>query len=154
MRLSVVLLSLAFACFDFVAHTSAGEKSESKIKATASASKLGADGKQTVTITLDIEKGWYIYANPMKANTDAFDGNETRVAVKGKEKINASVKYPAGTPKKDGKYEYNIYEGRIVIQAELQRAAGDTGPLQISIDVNTCKKNVCLLPGTVTLKVP
>jgi DsbC/DsbD-like thiol-disulfide interchange protein len=132
----------------------AGEKSDSKIKATATTSKLGADGKQTVTITLEIEQPWYIYANPMNANTDVFDGNQTVVSVKAKDKVKASVKYPAGKQKKDGKYEYDIYEGKIVIQAEVQRAVGDAGPLQISIAVNTCKKNVCLLPGTVLLTVP
>lgn len=153
-RLSILLLPAAFVCLGFLASASAGDKSDSKIKAMATASKLGADGKQTVTITLEIEKGWYIYANPMNSNTDVLEGNETRVAVKTKDKVKASVKYPAGKQKKDGKYQYDIYEDRIVIQAEVQRAAGDTGPLQVSIDVNTCKKNVCLLPGTVMLTVP
>jgi DsbC/DsbD-like thiol-disulfide interchange protein len=149
-----LLLIAAFAAAALTTTGQAGEKSESKIKATATASKLGADGKQTVTITVEVEKGWYIYANPMKANTNVLDGNETVLSIKGKDKIKAAIKYPAGAKHKEGKQEYDVYEGKIVIQAELQRPAGDTGPLQISIDVNTCKKNVCLLPGTVMLTVP
>jgi len=135
-------------------HASAGEKSDSKIKASASASKPGADGKQTVTIPLEIEQGWYIYANPMNANTDVLEGNETVATFKTKDKVKASVKYPAGNQKKDGKYAYDIYEGKIVIQAEVQRAVGDAGPLHVSIAVNTCRKGECLLPGTVMLTVP
>jgi Disulphide bond corrector protein DsbC len=100
MRLLVILLSVAFC----VVQANAGEKSDSKIKATATASKIGADGKQTVTITLDVEKGWYIYANPMKANTNVLDGNETVLTVKSKDKIQAAIKYPAGAKHKDGKY--------------------------------------------------
>ncbi len=154
MRSLPILIASTIVCLGVMASAPAGEKSDAKIKASASASKLGADGKQTVTITLEIEKGWYIYANPMNANTDILDGNETVVAFKIKDKVKASVKYPAGKQKKDGKYEYDIYEGKIVIQAEVQRPAGDAGPLQVSIAVNTCRKGECLLPATVMLTVP
>jgi DsbC/DsbD-like thiol-disulfide interchange protein len=143
--LAIVLQTHAFA---------ADDTSDKKIKATATATKLGADGKQTVTISLEIEKGWYIYANPLNTNTDVLDGNETRLSVKSKDKVVASVKYPAGKRKKDGRLEYDIYQDRIEIKAEVQRTAGDSGPLQISIDVNTCRKGECLLPGTVKLTVP
>jgi DsbC/DsbD-like thiol-disulfide interchange protein len=153
-------LPLVFALFACLALTgfaravSGDDTSDKKIKATAAATKLGADGKQTVTITLDIEKGWYIYANPIKTNTEVLENNQTKVVIKSKDKVKASVKYPAGKQKKDGRYEFDIYEGKIVIEAEVQRTAGDTAPLQISIDVNTCRKNECLLPGTVMLTVP
>lgn len=132
----------------------AGGGSETKVLATAQASKLGADGKQTVTIQLTVEKGWYVYANPLKANTDVLDGNETRVAVKSKNKIDTTIKYPAGKQKAEGKYTYDIYEGNVVIEAQLQRGAGDVGPLQISIDVSACRKGECLLPATLKLTVP
>ncbi len=36
------------------------------VKATATADKPDADGKQTVTITLNIEKPWHLYANPVE----------------------------------------------------------------------------------------
>ena len=36
------------------------------VKVDATATKIDADGKQIVTVTLDIEKNWYIYANPVK----------------------------------------------------------------------------------------
>jgi DsbC/DsbD-like thiol-disulfide interchange protein len=134
----------------------AGGKSDSKVKASAKATKAGADGKQTITITLEIEKGWYIYGNPVGA--EDFDGNKTNVAVSAKEKVVASVKYPEAKVKveKIGKEELriNIYEDKVIITAQVTRTMGDASPLQISIDVNSCNKGTCLAPGKVKLTVP
>ena len=35
------------------------------VKVTASADRPDADGKQSVTISLAIDKGWHTYANPV-----------------------------------------------------------------------------------------
>lgn len=132
--------------------TAGGVKSDSKVKATATATKPVADGKQTVTITLEIEKGWYIYANPV--GDEDFEGNKTRVNIKAKDKVMANVAYPTGKVKVDGKFKFNIYEDKVTIQAVVFRTAGDSSPLQLSIDVNSCNKGTCLLPGVVKLTVP
>ena len=71
------------------------QTSDTKVLATAKATKPAADGKQTVTITLAVEKGWYIYANPINNNT-GYEGNETKTTIKAKEKVKATFKYPAG----------------------------------------------------------
>ena len=47
-----------------------------------------------------------------------------------------------------------IYEDKVTIEANVTRTMGDSSPLQISIDVNSCNKGTCLLPGTVKLTVP
>jgi len=152
-RIQFLLCTFALATLALVLPVMAGEKSDAKVKATAKASKIGADGKQTVTITIDIDKDWYIYANPV--NAEDFEDNKTRVTIKAKEKVEAEVVYPAGKVKVAGKIKTNIYEKSVVIQAIVKRAAGDTSPLQVSIDVNSCsQKGVCLLPGTVKLTVP
>jgi len=41
-------------------------KSDSVVKITAKATpeKPGADGKQEVTVTINVDKGWHLYANP------------------------------------------------------------------------------------------
>ena len=150
----VASMAIVGSTLVFALRTQAGDKSDAKVKATAMATKLSPDGKQTVTLTLDVEKGWYIYANPMNANTDVLDGNQTRVSFKAKENVPAEVKYPKGKQKVDGKYMYNIYEGTVVIETQIRRSAGDTTPLRVSIDVNACRKGECLLPGTVVLTVP
>ena len=152
-RLQLLLTAFAVASLALILPVQAGEKSDSKVKAMAKASKVGADGKQTVTITIDIEKDWYIYANPVKS--EDFEDNRTRVTIKAKEKADADVLYPAGKTKEYGKLKFNIYEKSVVIEALVKRKAGDTSPLQVSIDVNSCsQKGVCLLPGTVKLTVP
>ena len=131
----------------------AGEKSDSKIKATVAPSKVGADGKQKVTITIAIQKSWYIYANPVKS--EDFEDNATRITfLKGKDKLPATVSYPVGKTKEAGKIRYNIYEDKVVIDAVVQRAAGDTGPLTVAIEINSCSGGTCLAPATVRLMVP
>ena len=127
--------------------TSAG-----KVKAKAESAGPNASGKQTITLTLDIDKGWHLHANPVKNET--FEPNKTVVEVKGTVKPQSvTVKYPAGTVRDDGLGKYMAYEGRVTIPVEVQRAAGDTGPLQVVISVNACDKSRCLAPGKVTITV-
>src|SRR5262245_20509765 len=47
------------------------KNSAGKVKAVAAASAADEAGMQTVTLTLTIDKGWHIYANPV--------GNESMV---------------------------------------------------------------------------
>src|SRR5260370_37933964 len=130
------------------------EKSDSKVKATATATKAGADGKQVVTITLDIAKGWHLYANPVNHNNEFLDGNQTTVKIAAKEKIKLTVKYPAGKTITDKKEKYDVYDGVVKIQADVVRTMGDSSPLEITIGVSACDNKVCLQPGTLKLSVP
>ena len=125
-------------------------RSDSKVKATATATKI-TNGKQTLTITLDVEKDWYIYANPV--NYDQYENNRTRVTVKADGKVTADVKYPKGT-RKDAKYD--TYQGKVAIVCEVTRSPGDTSPLQVGIDVNSCGlvNMECLLPARIKLTIP
>ena len=151
--LSIALIALGFIGLAFTLRVEAGEKSDSKVKVTATAGKLGADGKQTIAVTIAIEKGWYIYANPVQS--EDFEDNRTTVSIKAKGKVEAKVNYPAGKSKAMGKIKYNVYEDKVTIEALVQRSAGDTSPLEVSVGVNSCsQKGVCLLPATVKLMVP
>jgi len=149
------LLGCLFAALmlTFVMHAEAGDKSDSKVKVMAKAGKAGADGKQKVTITIAIEKSWYIYANPVKS--EDFEENATRITfLKGKEKLKATVDYPVGKTKEVGKIRYNIYEGSVTIEAVVDRKMGDSGPLTVAVEVNSCSGGTCLAPGTVRVMVP
>jgi DsbC/DsbD-like thiol-disulfide interchange protein len=131
------------------------KRSDSKVKATATATKPDADGKQTITVTLDIEKGWHLYANPV--GFEDFEPNATVVTVTGKAKPQAvKVEYPPGDLHKDDilKATYRTYEGRVTIRAHVQRAAGDTGPLEVSVKVNACDARMCLPQAEIKLAVP
>src|SRR5262249_51633681 len=94
-------LGLALAgCLGLAAGASGGagpgKKSDAVVKADARADKPGADGQQTVTVTLDVSKPWHLYANPV-GNKDLADV-ETTVSVAGKAKVE-KVEYPAGKVK-------------------------------------------------------
>ena len=146
------LLLLAFVLLTAAVRVDAGGKSDSKVKATATATKPDVDGKQTVTITLEIEKGFWLFANPV--NHDLLEDAETKVKVTAKEKLKAYVKYPAGTRKKDGRYSYDIYEGVVKIEAHVVRTKGDSSPLNVNVTVHAFSNVACFIPATIKLTVP
>jgi DsbC/DsbD-like thiol-disulfide interchange protein len=131
---------------------SAGGKKESKVKLSASATKSDAEGRQVVTISMEIDKGWHTYANPVQ-NEDLVNA-QTTVKITGANKLqDVKISYPEGKRKIDGKESYFQYEGKIEIQATIKRAAGDTGPLDVSVKFMSCNDSMCLPPEEVTLKV-
>jgi DsbC/DsbD-like thiol-disulfide interchange protein len=130
-------------------------ESESKVKRSATATKPNDKGEQVVTITLDIDKGWHLYANPINSNEEFLAKNRTMIKIASKVKLVAvDVQYPPGTKHVDGKSYYDIYEGRVTIKANVQRAAGDTSPLEITLEVNACDENVCLKRSEIKLMIP
>jgi DsbC/DsbD-like thiol-disulfide interchange protein len=132
----------------------AGGKSDDEVKLTANAGKLDASGKQTITVTAVINKGWHIYANPVGNEELAAAATIVKVMAKAKPQ-EVKVNYPAGTEANDkviGKYRY--YADKVEIPIDIQRAAGDTGPLEISVRFMACNKSgICKLPATVKLAV-
>jgi DsbC/DsbD-like thiol-disulfide interchange protein len=127
------------------------KKSDSVVKVSASADKPDADGKQTITIMLDIESPWHLYANPVD-NEDLANA-QTVVGISGKVKPEVvKIDYPAGKKYDDRGVKYNVYEGKVTIKAQVKRARGDTEPLEVSVKLQACDKSKCLIPATV--KVP
>lgn len=131
-----------------------GKKSDSVVKAKATATKLDKEGKQTVTITLEIEEKYHLYANPV--NHKDLEDAQTIVTVTGKEKLKAvNVTYPVGDVKKDKDVgDYNVYKGKVEIKAEVTRAKGDTQALEVTIALQACTDTLCLMPAKVKLSVP
>ena len=129
------------------------KKSESVVKATATADKPDADGKQTVTIMLDIEKPWHLYANP--ADNEDVANAQTVVTVASKVKPEeVKIEYPPGKVHKDTLGDYKVYEGKITIKALVKRAKSDTGPLEVNIKLQACNDKSCLFPSTLKVNVP
>jgi DsbC/DsbD-like thiol-disulfide interchange protein len=131
-----------------------GKKSDSVVKARAAAEKPDKDGKQVVTVTLDIDPKYHVYANPVGQSD--FADNQTTITITGKEKL-ASVKvdYPAGEKVEDKVVgDYMVYKGKVDIKAVVQRAKGDNGPLDVAVKVQACSKTSCLLPATIKVSVP
>jgi len=105
-------------------------------------------------VTLTIDNGWHVYANPV-GNAD-LDSAQTTVTVGGKVKPKGvAVDYPKGQVVKDMLVgDYNVYEKTVEIKATVERAAGDTGPLEVTVKLQACNDKTCLLPATVKLTVP
>ncbi len=128
------------------------KRSEDVVKGTIKAEKPDAEGKQAVTITLDIDKEYHIYANPI-GNEDLTSNQTTLTVVSGKAKL-TSIEYPKGKLKKDEIIgDYYIYDGKITIKAVLQRTKGETGPIELGVKLMSCTSTRCLQPGTVKLKL-
>ena len=147
------LLACLAAAFTAAGASAQGTKSDSKVKITAKADKPGADGKQVVTLTLTIESGWHLYANPV-GNED-FADNQTVVAAVPKSKHEVvKVEYPAGKVVKDKTVgDYKVYEDTVTIKAEVRRAKDGADPFELNVKVQACNDKTCLLPATVKVKV-
>jgi thiol:disulfide interchange protein len=132
-----------------------GQKSDSEVKVALDAGKPDPSGKQTITLELQINPGWHIYANPV-GNED-LAAAQTIVKVAGKNKpASVNVTYPKGKLKEDKLAgDYVVYEGKVEIKAVVQRAAGDAEPIEVSVRFQACsEKGVCLFPYTFKKSVP
>lgn len=129
------------------------KKSDSVVKIEASATKPDADGNQTVTVTLDIDKGWHVYAN--EVGNDTFATGSTQVLLPAGLKDTAKITYPPGKLVMDKDVgDYKTYEGKVTITAKVKRDKGDTGPLEFGVRIQACDDKNCLQKVTVKKSVP
>jgi uncharacterized protein len=131
----------------------AAKSSADMVKVEASANKIDADGKQEVTLTLNVEEGWHLYANPV-GNADLTSA-QTTVTITGKVKPkDVKIEYPKGKIIEDKTIgNYSTYDGKVVIKAKVSRAKDDTGPLDVTIKLQACNEKLCLPPGKVKVEV-
>jgi hypothetical protein len=129
------------------------KKSDSVVKIQSEADKPNAEGIQVVSIKITIDEGWHLYANPVPQD---FPGIPVTVTLDANRKSKViQVEYPKGKSVRDAIVgDHQIYEGKVSITAKLNRAKEDTAPLELSVKVQACNKEKCLLPGTVKVTVP
>ncbi len=129
------------------------KKSETVVKITPAADKPNADGLQTITLTLKIDDGWHLYANPVP---DDFPGVPVTVTVDGKNKPkDLKVIYPEGKLVKDAFVgDYRIYEKEEKIKVTFKRDPADKEPLAFIVKVQACTKQNCLPTGQIKVSVP
>lgn len=121
------------------------------VKVTAKADKPAANGNQTITVTLTIDKGWHVYANPV-INPD-LDSVQTTVTITGVD--SAKVTYPKGKTVADKIVgDYATYEGEVTITAQVARKPGSTAPIEVAVKCQACSDKACLNTTTIKTKVP
>ena len=150
-RLFRIALAALFAALTLVAGRTfaAPPTSDGVVKATAVAAKPGTDGKQVVTLTLAIDKGWHLYANPV--GVEDLAAVQTTVSVKAKGALDGvKIDYPAGKKVKDSVIgEYRVYEDKATITVSVNRAQGDDSPLELTVKIQACNDDTCRLPAEV-----
>ncbi len=139
----------AIALMSPFAASQGGKKSDSVVKVKAKLDKAPA-GKAVVVLTLDIQPGWHLYANPVGLE----DLESSQVVVKFANAA-AKIEYPVGKVITDVTLgNYNVYEDTVAIRATIDRAAGDTSPIEITVRLQACDAKTCLPPATVKVSVP
>jgi DsbC/DsbD-like thiol-disulfide interchange protein len=146
----VVLCLIGLAIAAREAGQSRSGASAQKVKVQVAAGKPEA-GTQAIALTLTIDPGWHIYANPC-GNKD-YPDNQTTLAVASPNKL-AAVRYPPGKDKMIAGQPFKVYEGKVEIRAVIQRAANNGRPVELSLVVNACNKTSCLPQGTIKISMP
>jgi DsbC/DsbD-like thiol-disulfide interchange protein len=125
-------------------------KSDSVVKIKAEAEKPNTDGTTNVLLSLTIDKGWHIYANPV--GQEDLAENATTVTADGSAKVEA-VEYPDGKPYKDKSLgTYKVYEDQVKIRLKVKRPA--SGPTDLNVKLSACNDSRCLVPAVVKVNVP
>lgn len=129
---------------------STAKTTDKVVTVTAKAEKPAADGTQKVNVTVKIEKGYHIYANPI--GNDDLDNNKSVLTVSGADLV--SVDYPKGKTIVDKVLgDYNTYEKEITITAKIKRKAGATGNVEANLKCQACTDKSCLPAITIKTKV-
>lgn len=155
MRTIAALAGVVALGIVLVGGSHAGETgSASRVKVSSGAAKPDASGKQVITITMIIDKGWHIYANP--ARNSIVASVQTEVKVLGRNPADVKIAYPPGkshTDKQVPDQKYMVYEDRVDIPLQVQRTPND-GPVEVTLHFVACDDRKCLSPATVKMMFP
>jgi uncharacterized protein YyaL (SSP411 family) len=139
-----------------------GEEASRTVTASAlpagdAAAAISAGREFDAVVTVTIEHGWHIYANPagapeLKPTTLKLDPSSSRSATL------VDVKYPAGEAKvlaSTGPDKVALYEDKVQITARIRPAEpAKPGPLRLTLRLSyqACNDRLCLAP--VSLGIP
>jgi hypothetical protein len=104
-----------------------------------------------LNLTLDLKPGWHVNAHqPLQDNLipTALASTEPGWTLK-------SVIYPDATVATLGfqRQPLALYQGKVNIRAELQRAPGTPPPARLILRLQTCSDRICLPPETLQFRV-
>ncbi len=123
-----------------------------RVKARALPGNAAPKGHRTILLTLEIEKGWFIFANPVE-NKDLRIA-QTRVTVTTPGAKLTRIDYPRGAKVADPFIgDYRIYKGKveIVLTVQVKQA---TVPIELLLKCHPMTEEKGSLPEQLKLKVP
>jgi hypothetical protein len=116
------------------------------------------DGADAVTVTLDIDNGWHVNANP--ASLD-FLIPTTVSAHAGEDQVDADVEYPPGRPSgiRLQDTEIEVYEDgteiTVRLSADARARIRENGGLDLAVRAQSCSDDgTCLAPSTLRASLP
>jgi DsbC/DsbD-like thiol-disulfide interchange protein len=150
-----LLFSGLFGVLAFALSASAQSNDSSKVvKVSIQPEASSTTEQKSFTITLEIAKGWHVYANPV-GNPD-LASVQTNISVKSEgTTLPAKVTYPAGMLVQDAIVgNYSTYEGtvKIKVTAPLPRNQGQAP--EVVVKYQACNEKSCLAPAVANLKLP
>ena len=150
LSLFALLISFQVACVVIAQ----GSDSSKVVKVEISKDPATTAEEKFVVITLAVEPGYHLYANPV-INPE-LASVQTSVSIKSEGKsIPAKVEYPVGKLVKDDVVgDYSTYEGTIKIKLRVVVARNQTTPLDVVVKYQACSKKSCLAPAVATLQLP
>ena len=124
------------------------------VHATVKAEKPDNNGIQKISVTLTIDKGWHIYANP--AGHEDLVGHQTNLQIyqDGNKRMDAKITYPKGQPMDVYGIKFYIYTEKVVLQVDVPRTTGDPKPLEIRVALIPHSRDICGWPRELKLAVP
>ena len=154
MACGIFVLSAAVLAGCLVPTANAGEgKGASVVKASATATKPDTEGRQSITIQLDIKEGHRILANPVQC-ADLVSAQTTVTIASAKKLQEVKIEYPPGKRKVlSGDEVFYVYEGKIEIKAFVKRSEGDTTPLDATIRCFPRNDTRVCLPERIKLQI-
>jgi len=155
MKPAMLLLSALLISFQVAYSVNAqGSDSSKVVKVEITKDPSTTAEEKFVTITLSVEAGYHIYANPV-VNPD-LASVQTSVSIKAEGKsIPIKVEYPMGKLIKDDVVgDYATYEGTIKIKLRVAVPKNQTSPLDVVVKYQACSKKSCLAPAVATLQLP
>lgn len=136
----VTMIALIVGVTSGIALRAGGKNADSRAKISVASTAPDESGKQLVTVTLDVKKGWHMYANPV--DNEDLRGAQTVVKILGAKDTN--VLYPPGLPQSNNTFgSHKVYEGRTNIKVVVVRPAGDNRPLEVEVKGQVCDDDNC-----------
>jgi DsbC/DsbD-like thiol-disulfide interchange protein len=125
-----------------------------RVAVTASASAPDRDWVQIVNVTLTIDPGWEIYANP--PGQEDLIPLQTTTAVRATEKVTpVTIDYPRGKLTDSGLLgKIAFYQDKVQIRMTVRRTSFDSSPLIVTVSFYPTDGKTCGVLESINVRIP